>query len=157
MTSLRDRLERLCIPEPNSGCWLWMGAVNFYNYGKISWKERGGTFAAHRASWIAYRGEIPNEMCVCHTCDNPYCINPDHLWLGSVKDNARDKMAKGRGGQTGAKGELNRHAKITVAQAGLIKSDPRPVREIAVDFDLSPSTIYRIKSGMYWTEAKLMS
>ena len=85
--------ERL-IPEPNSGCWLWDGAVNNDGYGTIF---RGGKqHKVHRLAWEEAHGPIPDGLNVCHTCDVPACCNPAHLFLGSQQDNMQDCLGKGR-------------------------------------------------------------
>lgn len=89
-----ERFEQKVSPEPNSGCWLWIGAYTDDGYGQLGF--RGHNTRAHRAAWILYRGEIPNLLCVLHKCDMRCCVNPDHLWLGDDMDNAQDKMRKGR-------------------------------------------------------------
>lgn len=88
--SLSERIERHSIPEPNSGCWLWQGNTTKKGYGRLG----GGQ--AHRMSWTAFRGTIPEGMCVLHRCDNRACVNPDHLWLGTQIDNINDCVNKGR-------------------------------------------------------------
>ena len=75
-------------------CWLWMRRKNSEGYGNIRWY--GETWLTHRVAWNISRGEIPQGMLVCHHCDNPPCVNPSHLFLGTDLDNARDKIAKGR-------------------------------------------------------------
>lgn len=95
MTSEQDGLVSRCIPEPNSGCWLWLGAVNKSGYGYL-WTWRGHRSYAHRASYEAFLGEIPEGAHICHKCDNPACINPDHLFLGNPRANAEDRVRKGR-------------------------------------------------------------
>lgn len=92
------RLLRHCIPEPNSGCWLWTGTlkkpVRGLGYGHF--RVSGKTKVAHRVSWEIFRGPIPDGLCVCHKCDVSICVNPDHLFLGTRLDNIEDMVAKGR-------------------------------------------------------------
>jgi hypothetical protein len=78
------------------GCWLWTGRIAHWGYGDIQLHAGARHLLAHRASWIIHHGSIPNKMFVCHTCDNPPCVRPDHLFLGSHTDNMRDAAAKGR-------------------------------------------------------------
>lgn len=94
--------------SPN-GCWVWSGQTH-KGYGRI--KVNGKKCLAHRVAWELINGEIPDNMCVCHKCDNPPCCNPAHLFLGTKADNNRDKTEKGRA----AKGENFKMAKLTDAQ-----------------------------------------
>jgi hypothetical protein len=94
---LLPRFEEKYIPEPNSGCWIWTGWVNRAGYGYININGRHERDTeAHRAAWLLFRGPIPEGMYVCHKCDIPSCVNPDHLFLGTQTDNMRDASAKGR-------------------------------------------------------------
>ena len=81
-------------PEPNSGCWLWMESDCGMGYGTFHW--RGGRTKAHRVSYEMYVGHVPNGIHVLHRCDNPACVNPEHLFLGTHQDNMTDKKEKGR-------------------------------------------------------------
>ena len=83
------------LERPGEGCWEYRDwAVNHNGYGRL-WVG-GRTVAAHRFAWELAYGPIPHGMQVCHRCDNPPCVRPDHLFLGTARDNARDRDAKGR-------------------------------------------------------------
>lgn len=91
------RFERYVHPEPNSGCWLWSGAANEHGYGNFSYGGRKNrtVASAHRFAHFVYKFH-PFWMQVLHRCDNPSCVNPDHLFLGTTTDNMRDMVRKGR-------------------------------------------------------------
>jgi hypothetical protein len=100
-TSLAKRLfDRVDIPYPwprNDSCWTWKGATTHFGHGVIGLGVRGqGNAMTHRVSWELHFGPVPDGLCVLHTCDNPPCVNPNHLWLGTRLDNNRDMIAKGR-------------------------------------------------------------
>jgi excisionase family DNA binding protein len=82
--------------EKSDGCWQWTGAANPKGYGNIGRGKGLGTAKAHRVSWELHFGPIPPGLYVCHACDNPPCVRPDHLFLGTAQDNNNDKIAKGR-------------------------------------------------------------
>lgn len=92
---ITERLLERSIPEPNSGCWLWLGVPKTkQGYGHIEIAKC--TWMAHRASWAAFNGPIPPGLFVLHKCDVGACINPEHLFLGTACDNMRDCVTKGR-------------------------------------------------------------
>jgi hypothetical protein len=101
-----------------------------------------------RYIYTCEKGSISDNLVVMHTCDNPNCINPDHLVLGTVKDNNKDRDSKGRT----AKNERNGGAKLTPEQIEAIRKDSRSCREIAKDYPVHFSQIARIKSGRHWRE-----
>lgn len=94
-TDPRVRFDERYIPEPNSGCWLWLGKIgnNGYAYLHI---YRTASIYAHRFSLQMATTEEGAGLEACHRCDNPLCVNPDHLFWGTQKDNNHDAMLKGR-------------------------------------------------------------
>lgn len=91
------------MPEPNTGCILWTGHLCARGYGRIGYASKGSAVLVHRIAYECANGPIPRGMVVCHTCDTPMCVNPDHLFVGTQKDNMRDMFKKGRGNPRGAK------------------------------------------------------
>ena len=101
---------------------------------------------AHRLSYELFNGPIPFGMCVLHKCDVKICTNPEHLFLGTEADNAKDKVAKNRQ----AKGESHGMAKLTEKQVQDIREDTRTLREIGKDFGISQTHASAIKSRKVW-------
>ena len=91
---MRAYLKSNVTVDPETGCWMWRGSAKSRGYGMIA--VEGYARRAHRASWEAFRGPIPPKMFACHHCDRPGCINPDHLFIGTCRDNIDDMMRKGR-------------------------------------------------------------
>jgi hypothetical protein len=158
---LYDRLHEKLIPEPNSGCWLFTGAVNENGYGSIGigGRKRGNVFA-HRAAWMLYHGEIPDGMYVCHRCDVPSCCNPDHLFLGTAKDNFHDCMKKGRAvmppvtdwpaiiRQRGHHWQTSTIEQVSLAKR-LLREGVRNI-DVGRATGLTQSVIEKIKDGSRW-------
>ena len=94
MGDVNVRIETCSVPEPNTGCVLWTANSDKNGYGKIYYNKKH--WRAHRLSYYLNKGEISESLQVCHQCDTPACINPQHLFLGTNKDNMIDKVKKGR-------------------------------------------------------------
>ena len=93
-----ERFNKKYIINDVTDCWEWTHAVNNIGYGMFRWTS-DKMRTAHRVSYELFNGPIPNGMAVCHKCDNPKCVNPKHLWVGTLKQNAQDMVAKGRSGR----------------------------------------------------------
>lgn len=134
-----------------NGCWLWNGRFHKKGYGVIQFRINKTTYSwlAHRASRIIHHGDIPDGYLVCHRCDNPSCVNPEHLFLGTPADNSRDMTSKHRS----AKGERHSHAKLTWAQVVTIRAMWRHGQKqavIAEQFGIANSLVSRICNFKIW-------
>jgi len=126
-------------------CWEWKAHKTPSGYGTF-WMNNTN-YRAHRVAWMISNGDIPNGLVICHKCDNPSCCNPNHLFMGTVQDNANDELSKGRY----PRGENHYACKMSDATVKLIKKhfqtgDLNGV-EIAKKYNINHSTAYRIKNG----------
>jgi hypothetical protein len=151
--TLKERFDSKWTPEPYSGCWLWTKGCHSCGYGVFSVNCRNDY--AHRVSWKIYRGKIPAGMCVLHHCDIPGCVNPNHLFIGTNRDNMLDKTKKHRGRMMFPK----RHfvcAKITPDQVREIRHihsldrTRATLRMLARSFNLSYGAINGIVYRKSW-------
>lgn len=151
--TLRDRLDRGSMPEPNSGCWLWLEGVNRTGYGRVRWNGRAQL--AHRLSFAAANGPIPSGRVICHRCDNPGCINPDHLFCGTAHDNSADMRRKGRSSdgrpRPSVRGEKNGHAKHSEEIMIAVRDAAGTYKEIARRFGVSKTSVGYVKRGIQWS------
>lgn len=137
------------------GCWRWLG-YTVDRYGRIALDGgRGAPCAgAHRVSWELHNGPIPEGMCVLHRCDNPPCVNPDHLFLGTQLDNIADRVRKGRNGDLS--GQNNGRAKLTSEQVLEMRSRHRggeSYRVLGIAFGVSWGHVGHIVKGDNWPGA----
>ena len=149
--SLSDRFHDKIAYEPNSGCWLWTGAINTLGYGLIGLGHRSdGIAKAHRVSYQLHKGEISTGLCVLHRCDNPYCVNPDHLFLGTLSDNMKDCVQKKRNFIPDNRAEKATWAKLTKENVLHIKEREMTGVKYAKLYSVSKSAIYEIWRGRNW-------
>jgi hypothetical protein len=137
--AIRDRFDDAYQPEPNSGCWIWLRGANGAGYGTFHLANRKSVLA-HRFAYERARGPITGGLQILHRCDNPICVNPDHLKAGTAQDNLRDMALKGRtAGQ-----------KLSAKDAVAIKSDRRSLKAIAADYRVSIFLVSKIRHQKTW-------
>ena len=107
------------VEKTADGCWNWTGSKNIDGYGRVG--IDGKTFSTHRLSYSLFNGDIPSGKSVLHHCDNPPCVNPEHLFIGTQADNVRDCASKGRIRVGNRKGERHPTAKLTEDQVNQIR------------------------------------
>ena len=169
-----DKVDKTTTPD---GCWEWVGSRTRKGYGLVAMSRYGTSQYAHRIAWMLFNGDIPRcedprGFFVCHHCDNPPCIRPDHLFLGTNLDNMKDMYAKGRGAvQTGKvtspfknpeydrSGEGNGRHRLNKEQvleirAGSANGGRSYVRNMAVKYGVSKATIRHVTSGYTWGTIK---
>lgn len=133
------------------GCWWWTGTVISKGYGWFHHSPARGRVYAHRFSWELAHGKLSDGMAVCHSCDNPRCVNPAHLWLGTIADNNRDKLDKGRSNMR--RGSENANAILTEQLVLEIRSRSaagESQRKLAASYGVTRAAIRYVVSGGGW-------
>jgi hypothetical protein len=148
---LEERFWSLTMPEPMSGCFLWMAGADSDGYGWFYIGTQNGkqiSCAAHRFSWELQNGPIPKSKHILHKCDTPSCVNPDHLYLGTNSDNQLDAHARSR--HPSRKGVLHPLVKLTDGNVVEIRGSPGKGVDLAKQFRVSPATICNIRKRKTW-------
>ena len=125
----RARFEKKFIKRP-TGCWIWTASKDYFGYGKLG-IVKNYSVLAHRFSWLLYKGPFDKNLCVLHKCDDPSCVNPAHLFLGTKKENSLDMAAKGRSTAT-----LSRN------QIAYIKASGLSLQKLANELGVTKQAIY---------------
>jgi len=156
LAPLAQRLMDSCEPEPMSGCWIWMGRRRTSGYGGFGRKTKN----AHRVSFEAFRGPIRDGLYVLHKCDVRPCINPDHLFLGTISDNSKDAFLKARKLNPVMPGSNNPNAKLNDEKAREIRrraAAGEPPRDLAAFYGVSRAVISTVIRGIAWRHIAIES
>lgn len=150
--SLSEAIEGKYEPVTESGCWIWTGGCHDRGYGWIQSFRNGRkkVIRAHRASYEIHKGPIPDGAFVCHHCDIPSCINPDHLYIGDYKSNAQDKVRRNR--MNPAKGERQGNSILKEWQVLYLRSSERTetIKTLSERWGISVQTLYSANEGRTW-------
>ena len=139
-----------------NSCWIWKGTIGTDGYGKL--KRHGRTIRAHRFFYAIHIGEIPKDLFVCHKCDTPSCVNPEHLFLGTHLENEQDKTRKGRRPRSPTivfpecpcKGEAVNTAKLTEEKVLFIRTSKHSSKVLAEMYKVHVTTIQNVRALRTW-------
>lgn len=137
---IKDRFCGFANPIPFIGCWIWSGSLHQEGYGRFA--LNGKTQKAHRVSYEIFKGKIPDGKLVCHSCDEPSCVNPDHLFIGTNYTNNLDKTKKGRAAK--------KLSADQVKEIRLLLAGGFGVTMIGKKYGVTHSMIIRIKNQQNW-------
>lgn len=137
-----------------TGCWEWLSSGDNQGYGRFWFKC--GMMSVHKISWLLSKGKVPQNMCVCHTCDNRKCVNPDHLWLGTHQENMDEwpegAREKGWAAMRKKVGELRKNHRLTNETVKYIRETypSKGYEEMAKELGVSPITVYNVIRRTSW-------
>lgn len=152
-SEIKKIFSNIKYPGNNTDCWIWIGYFNNKGYGNIG--LLGKYFLAHRLLYQCYYGPIDSSICVLHKCDNPKCVNPNHLFLGSRSDNIVDMVNKGR--QNAQRGSKHCNSKLTEFDVvnimnGVNNGTYTSIYDIIKAYPVSEVVIRKIFRGLLWTQ-----
>ena len=144
------RFLKRVIVKSKDECWEWTGSRNQKNW-HGQWRSKAGAIElTHRASWRLFKSEVPGGLFVLHKCDNPICVNPNHLFLGTQSDNLKDMWIKGRARPATSLGEKHGMSKITAEMVAEIRSSSDSGVELARRLGITATTVCDIRKRRTW-------
>lgn len=141
-------IKNICVDE--NGCWIWQGSKHRQGYGNLSYKRIPSL--AHRVSWMVHRGEIPKDMKVCHSCDVTSCVNPEHLFIGTQKNNVEDAISKGKFEKRNMGKRRNKLVYEQVLEIKKLSSEGISRKDIEKKFGVGQTCIAKILQGVSWNK-----
>lgn len=148
MKSIKDKILNKIKIDTNTGCWIWQGAKSSNGYPQL-WLADKKVRLAHRASYEVFNGELKKGLCICHKCDTPECVNPDHLFQDTIQGNIKDRDSKNRQAQR----EKNGMAKLNERQIKEIRSlcsIGKKQCDVAKQFNVTHQQISNIVNNLNW-------
>lgn len=153
-----QRFEEKFEVDNITGCWVWTASLDEHGYGMFRDSDYKNMQRANRTSWRFYVGQMPTGMLVCHKCDNPNCVNPEHLFLGTQAENMADMKAKKRTSWGDNNGENNGQSKLTVAAVIDIRARYKrgnryhagTIQELAKQYNVHPNYIAKVALKKVW-------
>ena len=146
------RFERYFERGEPDACWPWLGSKNGTGrlncYGRFAYGRK--KYIASRLAYVIANGPIDRTLLVCHTCDNPPCVNPAHLFIGTTRDNTLDAVRKGRNRSCGMVGVANHNARLNPNAVRAIRRSPLNNSELARCFGVDPSAVRQVRVGRTW-------
>ncbi len=140
--------------DKTSDCWIWVGCKNPHGYGLYAYAQREQRLA-HRLAWILTKGPIPKGLCICHHCDIPACVNPDHLFMGTQKDNMADCARKNRLNTSDKRGMKHPGAKFTDDQVRNLRkrydAGETDKNKLGYEFGVTRQAIHYIINRKNWS------
>jgi hypothetical protein len=151
-----NKVDKTSGRGPKGDCWIWTAATMKINgYGVFGMHPKFSAFLAHRMSWFITHNSLPNDRMILHTCDNPPCVRPDHLFIGDQYDNMRDCANKNRTGTNGLYGEKQGAHKLTESKVleirELHKDKTRTYADTAREYGVNEGTISQVVRRKRWT------
>lgn len=145
--TLQERFD-IYTKRSENGCWAWLSYKDPFGYGRLN--VGGKPVLASRISYLLHYGDIPDGLFVLHRCDNPSCVNPGHLFLGTQADNVADMETKGRSRKRSLSGEQHHRSKVTNAIVRAIRRSPASDADMAAKYQISRATVHSIRHRKTW-------
>lgn len=156
--TLESRFRKIGWSVTEAGCWEWNGSRHIRGgYGQISGSRKSGPLKTHRIAYELAKGPIAHGLVICHTCDNPPCVNPDHLFAGTVRENNHDMQAKGRDKQMLMAGEACPSSKLTWEQVQAIRASSESLTALGARYGVTKQAIARVRKGSAWKSKSIFT